>query len=383
MVLNLSRNGLGVIRSLGMRSVPVIGAHHHLSGPGARSRYCEAVRCPDPNRDEGALLAFLSDLAQRLGQRAVVFPTSDDYVRFLSRYRSALEEQFSLALAPAPAIDLVVDKRRTYEEARRLGVPVPAFGSPQDDVSLSRLAQGMAYPALIKPVMSHTGAKLISGKAIKAESAEELIEHYRRLSGSWGSLMVQEMIPGGDDHLWTLGAYISPQGRPLAVFSGRKLRQYPPRFGTCSLGECAWNLDVVKIGLRLLKGIGYTGPTQVEFKRDPRDGQLKLVEINARTWLWHPLATDGEVDLAYVAYLDLIGQAPSRRVLGEPGARWLSLIADVASARRYIRWGELSWGGWLRSWKGVRKLDLLSLRDPLPFVSAVWGVIRHKARAME
>ncbi len=361
----------------------MIGAHYHLNGPGAHSRYCRAIRCPDPKRDEETFLAFLADLARDLGQRAVVFPTSDDYVRFLSKHREALEERFSLAVAPTSVIEVVVDKRRTYEAARRLLVPVPASGSPQNDASLLQLADEIPYPALIKPAMSHTGVIAIRGKAVKVDSGDELIEHYRQLDGSWASLMVQEMIPGRDDRLWTLGAYLNIHGRPLAVFSGRKLRQYPPHFGTCSLGESVWNIEVVKMGLRLLKGIGYTGPAQVEFKQDPRDGRLKLVEINARTWLWHPLASNEKVDLVYIAYLDMTGYPAPRRLLGKPGARWLSVIADAASARRYIRSGELSVAGWLRSWHGVEKLDLLSLRDPLPFVSALWSVIRHRATGTE
>jgi D-aspartate ligase len=382
-VLNLSRNGLGVIRSLGTRGVSVIGADTHLNGPGAHSRYCRALLCPDPKQDEVALLAFFDALAQRLGRKAVVFPTSDDYVRFVSKHRQYLMQSFYLALPPAPVVDSVVDKRQTYEAARRLGVPVPASCCPEDEDGLHSTAKEMPYPALIKPTMSHTDAKLFPGKALRVESADELVARYRQLDGVWSSILVQEMIPGGDDQLWTLGAYMDAKARPLAIFCGRKLRQYPPQLGTCSLGECVWDPEVVKLGLRLLKGIGYVGPTQVEFKWDARDGRFKLMEINARTWLWHSLATDGEVDLAYVAYLDVIGQAVPRRILGKPGARWLSIIPDVSSARRYMRRGELSWRGWLSSWRHVQKLDLVSIRDPLPFITTLWRVTRNLAKAIE
>lgn len=382
-VLNLSRNGLGVIRSLGSRGIPVIGVDVRDDVPGTRSRYCQALRCPDPNQDEAGLLTFFRDLAERLGQRAVVFPTSDDYVRFLSKYRAELEDEFRLMLPTQAVIDLLVDKRQFYEASLRLHVQSPASFFPEDEATLLHSAQELSYPALIKPTMSHTAERPITGKALRVESGPELIAAYRSLPGRWSDLMVQEMVPGGDETLWTLGAYLNADSRPLAIFCGRKLRQYPPHFGTCSLGECVWELDVVKLGLRLLKGIGYVGPTQVEFKRDPRDGRLKLMEVNARTWLWHTLAADDEVDIAYVAYLDLIGRPPARRVLGKSGARWLSIIADAASARRYIRRGELSWVEWLRSWRGVRQLDLLSLRDPMPFFSTLWNVFRRKVRSME
>ena len=47
--------------------------------------------------------------------------------------------------------------------------------------------------------------------------------------------------------------------------------------------------EVVDAGLRLLAALDYAG-SQVEFKRDPRDGRYKLMEINPRLYQWHGLA---------------------------------------------------------------------------------------------
>ena len=38
--------------------------------------------------------------------------------------------------------------------------------------------------------------------------------------------------------------------------------------------------EVEPLGFRLLKSMGYHGIASVEFKRDPRDGQFKLMEVN-------------------------------------------------------------------------------------------------------
>ena len=69
----------------------------------------------------------------------------------------------------------------------------------------------------------------------------------------------------------------------------------------------------------------------MEFKRDPRDGGYKLMEINARHWLWHSLAAACGVNLSYVAYRDAIGDpfvAP-RQI---DGRRWI-----FCRGRRYRR----------------------------------------------
>jgi predicted ATP-grasp superfamily ATP-dependent carboligase len=120
--------------------------------------------------------------------------------------------------------------------------------------------------------------------------------------------MVQEVIPGGDDELYTLGSYVRADGKPLGLFSGRKLRQTPPGVGTCRVGEAVWVEDVVESGLKLLHALGFYGLSQVEFKRDPRDGAYKLMEVNPRLFQWHGLAAACGVDLPLIAYRDLTGE---------------------------------------------------------------------------
>jgi len=120
--------------------------------------------------------------------------------------------------------------------------------------------------------------------------------------------MVQDLIPGGDDELYTLGAYLSESLEPLGLFCGRKLVQTPPGIGVARLGEAVWVDEVVDAGLELLRNLGCNGLSQVEFKRDPRDGRFKLMEINPRLWQWHSLAMASGVDLPLIAYRDLTGE---------------------------------------------------------------------------
>jgi predicted ATP-grasp superfamily ATP-dependent carboligase len=134
--------------------------------------------------------------------------------------------------------------------------------------------------------------------------------------------MVQELIPGGDDTLYTIGSYVARDGRPLGVFSGRKLRQTPPGIGTCRVGEAVWVQDAVDSALRLLERFGYFGLSQVEFKRDPRDGKFKLMEINPRLWQWHGLAAACGIDLPRIAYADLVGAPPPTATMNGVGKRW-------------------------------------------------------------
>jgi len=51
-----------------------------------------------------------------------------------------------------------------------------------------------------------------------------------------GTPMLQERIPGGEEELRTVGSHLDAGSRPLAVFTGHRLRQYP-HYGLCSLME--------------------------------------------------------------------------------------------------------------------------------------------------
>ena len=96
----------------------------------------------------------------------------------------------------------------------------------------------------------------------------------------------------------------------MGAFTGRKLRQFPPRFGTCQRGESLAAPEVYQQGLALLRALNFFGVSQVEFKRIGATGNLKLIEVNGRFWKWHSLATACGVNLAALVYQDLTGQKP-------------------------------------------------------------------------
>lgn len=58
---------------------------------------------------------------------------------------------------------------------------------------------------------------------------------------------------------------------------------------------------------RFLKTIRYKGIMSAEYKKDERDGELKILEINARLWL-HFWLSICEVDIIFHSYLDAIGK---------------------------------------------------------------------------
>jgi predicted ATP-grasp superfamily ATP-dependent carboligase len=177
---------------------------------------------------------------------------------------------------------------------------------------------------------------------------------------------VSEVIPGGDDRLWTLGSYRDAQGRPLASFTGRKLRQWPPRFGTARAAEAHWDPGLAARGHRLLDALGFHGISQVEVKRDPRDGRDHLMEVNARSWLWISLATAVGVNLPHACYLDALGRGEARPDGHRGGWRWALLAKHLVASRREIRRGEWTLRELAHTLRPPLTDGVLDPRDPRP-----------------
>ena len=62
------------------------------------------------------------------------------------------------------------------------------------------------------------------------------------------------------------------------------MREFPEGFGCGSLLESVQPFVSETRLLEHLDRPGYTGIFDAEFKRDPRDGVYKMIEINARSW---------------------------------------------------------------------------------------------------
>jgi D-aspartate ligase len=306
-------NGLAAIRSLGRADIRVLAVDHRPSALGFRSRYAERFLSADPHVDPTRFIASIRALGA-----SVVFPTHDEQLNLIAQHLGDLE-----VLAPFPGWDVlerVQSKRAQLDEAAAAGVDVPRTHYPRTAAEARAAAEEIGLPVLVKP--EHPiGFKLrFRRQAFRCETLDEVEDACTRAEEF--APMVQELIPGGDDTLYTIGSYVARDGRPLGVFSGRKLRQTPPGIGTCRVGEAVWVQEAVDAALRLLEGFGYFGLSQVEFKRDPRDAKFKLMEINPRLWQWHGLAAACGIDLPRIAYADLVGEPPPAATMNGEGKRW-------------------------------------------------------------
>jgi predicted ATP-grasp superfamily ATP-dependent carboligase len=369
-------NGLTLIRDLAREGVPVLALDPDPRALGLHSRLAAGMLCPDPARDEEAFLLFLERLGARLPQRAVVFPTHDEYIWPLSREAERLEPWYLIPFARWPAMQHLYDKRTQLETAWASAVDTPVTVFLDGEADLDR-ADEMPYPGILKPVESLAFKRRFFRPVLDVDGPDHLRRIWPQVA-DLGTLMLQERVPGGDDQLYTVGSYVDRDSRPLALFTGHKLRQHPAGAGSCRLGVSVWDEELAGSGVRLLEAMRYWGVCQVEYKRDPRDGRYRFMEVNARHWLWHSLAAASGVNLSYVAYRDAIGR-PFIAPRQTDGAKWIVATKDLPLAARDVWRRQLSPLELARSLAGVRVDGVLSWRDPLPGLLNVARVTRQIA----
>jgi D-aspartate ligase len=319
-------NGLAAIRSLGRRGLRVLALDHRPYALGFRSRYAEPRLAPDPLDDEEGFIAALRSVAEETDDVLPVFPTHDEHVNAIARHADSLSARYRFPFPSWEVLERIQSKRHQLETAEAAGLPVPRTFHPSSRDEALAAGDELGFPVLVKPSANVGFRRSHRRQLFRCENATELDRAYEAAAPH--EPMVQELIPGGDEELYTLGSYVSRDGEALGLFTGHKLSQTRGFMGSARVGEARWVDEVAEQGLTFLRALGFHGISQVETKRDPRDGRFKLMEINPRLWQWHSLAAACGVDLPYIAYRDLVGDPlPAARMHGD-GKRWaITLMA--------------------------------------------------------
>jgi D-aspartate ligase len=379
-VLGVNGNALGTIRSLASADIPVIAVdfrpHHSdpLIWASARTRLADKVWMRRPGTwDSATLVATLAeslvDLGRRLETKGVLFPSHDWHVRCLAQHAAMLRPWYHFVIPQDSVLSLLSDKALFYDFAARTGFDIPRTFLPEGLADIERIARQARYPCIIKPPISDEtwGAHASGQKVLVQRSSEELVATFRRLGALHSRLIVQEVVPGPDRQLIFSHTYFGRDSIPLAIWTGRKLRQWPIRFGNSSLTEGIDDSEARRITIDLLTQVKYAGYASVEFKKDLRDQTYRIMEVTAgRTWYPHYLGTASGVNLPVIWYNDLLGREPPGEVTFTKGFKWVDEYHDVFAAWAYWKEGDLSFGAWVQSYRGRKCFVVSSWRDPLP-----------------
>jgi predicted ATP-grasp superfamily ATP-dependent carboligase len=374
-VMNMFYTGLGIARSLGEQRIPVIGLSAHRRVYGNFTRYAKVHFCPDSRNEPERLLAYLLDLGQRIGSGSIIFPTRDDDVVFLDRFRADLQTYFTLAIPDRLAVETCLDKWRTYLCAEQARVPQPQCWLITGDEDLRAAAEAATFPCVLKPVAAHhwrqgRNWETVGGrKAINISTREELRAEYAAVARADKRALLQELVPGGDDCLVIAACYLDRDSNWVAGFNTQKLVQIPEGFGTGCVVQSARIPELLERSERLLQTMRFTGIAEVEYKWDAASREYKLIEINPRPWDQHRLGHSIGVDLIRLAYGELAGLPLAAAQPNPATYKWIAEDTFFMAVLRML-WGrERGIGALFRLARGKRIYAIWSAKDPLPFVA--------------
>ena len=277
------KHTLGAVRSLGLRGFDVMTGSSRRFAQSSYSRYAAAsVRYPPPSQAE-AFLAFLENYLQE-NRVDVLLPIGYDCNVAVSRNLERLSRVAKIPVARWENLQVAADKAKTVEFAQREGIPVPGTYRSIHEVD--------RYPAVLKGVLE-------SGRVRYLNSREE----YERLGSPDG--LLEEYIPGEGYGFYALFRH----GEPRAIFMHHRIREFPVTGGASTAAESVYDPHLRDLGLRLLRALKWHGVAMVEFKKDSRDGEYKLMEINPKFW--------GSLDLAIAAGVDFPALAATMAYAGD------------------------------------------------------------------
>ena len=362
--------GLGIARSLGRRGIPVYIVEDQFC-ISSFSRYAKKVVRVESILDERKTVDSVLEVGHRHNLRNwILFPTRDENVAAFSRCRSELARFFRVTTGEWESIEWAWDKKKSYELAEKLDIPCPKTFNPKSSEELPALFPRL--PLAIKPAVKENFFYATGAKAWRADTPEQLVSLYEKASRQIKAeeILIQEIVPGDGNEQFSYCAFVR-NGVPECILTARRARQHPREFGrAATYVETVEAPEIEELSERFLRSISYHGVVEIEYKRDPRTGEYKLLDVNARTWGFHSIGSACGVDFPYLTYADQLG-LPIEPVRARPGVGWLRMISDIPTAVSDLLHGSLSIGTYLKSLRATKVESVFNWRDPLPSAAEV------------
>ena len=292
----------------------------------------------------------------------------DEELEIIAKNRETLADKFRLDLSNPVAQLMMLDKLATYNAAKEAGVATPRFWQVWSETDIHRLRDELVYPLIVKPKVSHVFQKKFKAKFFVAEDFDQLLEAYRIAESAKVETLLVEKIPGPDSRYCSYYTYLDEEGNALFDFTKRIIRRYPINMGLASYHITDRVEHVRELSLKLFRHVGLQGLANAEFKYDERDGQLKLIECNARFTAGNSLVAKAGFDLGNFVYNRIVGIPQPPLTDFRTGLRLWDPLRDWRAFLELRKRGELTFLQWIASVMHSSSISYFSWRDPLPSI---------------
>lgn len=292
--------GLSNTRSIGEYGIPVVVIDKH-NCIARYSKYCtKFYKCPNYNTQD--FIEFLLYLGINFNYKNwLLLPSNDHAVLAIAKHKVLLEKIFKIITPELEVINNIYNKSLLLNIAQNLNIPIPATYYLENKIGINEIKN---YPVLIKGKQGLDFYKSLKQKAFLAYDKKELQLHINNIDEKLplSKIFIQELIPDVGNNKTISFCPFCINGEIKTFWMGIKLREHPIRFGTATFAKSVYIKECHDQSVPLLKSLNYTGVCEIEYLLDPRDNKYKLIEINARTWLWVGLAKECGVNFAKIIY---------------------------------------------------------------------------------
>lgn len=362
---------LGLIHCLGTADIPVYSASEKENSTStAHSRYSGKHLTFSPY-DSADFIDELSNVGKVFNDKAVLMGHDDRALLAISQNRERLAENFLFRFPDRDMVEQLLDKLLFIRLCEKHDLPAPASMEVSEKEELTPVPNKLEAPYIIKPAYQHywydDNFEEIVGsyqKAYICQTMEELKSLYDKISLINPSVVVQEYVPGTDSQMYDVNLYVAEDGKIASYVIGQKMRVYPPQAGWGSYVKTVHNEELLSICKNIIDKLDLRGVLNIQFKKDGRTGEPKLIEIHVRTSLFDFLGATAGQNIPAKYYADLTGAELDGSLNYESEKSYLNLARDLRLFVRHRKDYGLSFADWIKTYAGVSVFDGMLMRDP-------------------
>lgn len=362
--------GLSTIRCLGKRGVTVAAVDYSNDGTyGFRSKYCsEKLIGPHYRENPKEFLEFLIEYAKNQDFPPVLIPCADPYVDFVDTYLYELKEYYLIPQTEKGLYTELMNKETLHSRASIMNVKVPETIRIEEENYIEKVETILKYPCVVKPVDSPAFVSVFRRKMFKVNDRKELVEAIDKARHAGLEVIIQRIIPGFDDHMYTFDAYLNQESKVTNWLTCQKYRQYPINFGASVYTGQKYVQELYDIGASFLEGIGFKGFAEIEFKKDAETGDFYLIEVNVRITNLNVLLDKVGVNMPYLTYQELVGETITpQEIKKDTGLVFWYAYEDFLAIRGYLKTKQLKLGEVVKSFFKPKAYAIWAFDDPKPF----------------
>ncbi|MFD8909977.1 ATP-grasp domain-containing protein [Streptomyces sp. NPDC059575] len=376
----LHHGGVGAIRSLGRLGVPMYAITEDAYTPAAASRYLKrAFVWPTTGAEEPEhLVEGLLRIGRRIGRPTVLIPTDEEAAVLIAEHQDALAGPFLFPRVDPALPRRLASKQGLHELCQEHGIATPVTVFPRSYAEVAEFAERARFPVVAKNREAFVRrSRPAVGGTTRIATRAGLLD----LARDWGDdpgVILQEYLPRESAEDWIVHACFDADAGPLALFTGVKVRSWPPHAGMTAHAYVVDNPELADLAARFIKEIGFSGVIDLDLRFDRRDGQYKLLDFNPRMGAQFRLfESESGIDVVRALHLNLTGR-PVPEGAQRSGNRYVVENIDLPALLAYRRSGYTTPHAPARA--SGTELAWLAADDPMPFLTMMARFVRPGAK---